>query len=103
MALITPTRKGFGPFCVGLGHQFVGDAGLTDARLAGQHHNPPLAGHCVIQSVGQNDQLFLSAYEVRFRKYFTSQNDAPPCLVGCILQRMLALLPNLVAGKSVGT
>jgi hypothetical protein len=50
---------------LGLGGQLLGRAGLADARLARQHHQPASAGQGVVQRACQLGNLATAAHEVR--------------------------------------
>ena len=51
--------------------RFFGQPGLTDARLAGDRHQPATAGHGAVDNPPQKATFRLSAYE----------RGAHPCLV----------------------
>ena len=60
---VAPAPKDLGALLFSEGCQLLGRAGLADARLSGQHHQPALAGQGIIQGRSERLHLPLAAYE----------------------------------------
>jgi hypothetical protein len=63
-----------------MGSQLMGDASLADARLTGQHDQPAVTGHGIVQSIFKLGHLLMTA------------NEQPACLSGtghCLLPSVL--------------
>ena len=60
---IAPAPEDLGPLMFGQHTQFFGGPGLADARLTGQHYQPPSPGHGFRHVRFQFGQLGLAANE----------------------------------------